>query len=179
MVYEKDELIFATEHLNIVPITLQDQIELLKILQDPNLMQLGWGKTFSLTETRQWLEKIQQQYHQFGYSYFFIIEKATGEIVGLVGGLKTEIQGRSEVELAYIIKPFAQGHGYAHEAASGMLEFLHLKGVPSVIAQFVPANKASKKVAEALGLTYAGHYPRNLNGQLREHLIYRKELLPF
>lgn len=179
MVYEKDELFFETDHLKAIPITVQDQIELLRILQDPRLMTLGWGKTYSLEESSHWLEKIQQQYHQFGYSYFFVVEKATEKIIGIVGGLPTVIQNHQEVELAYIIKTSAQGRGYACEAASGMIHFLHLKGVKSVIAQFVPENTASKRVAEKLGMTYAGRYLRVLNGQSREHLIYRKNLTPY
>lgn len=42
------------------------------MLQDEDLMLLGWGKVYSDQEVMEWIKKINQQYVQYGYSYFII-----------------------------------------------------------------------------------------------------------
>lgn len=69
--------IIKTERLLLKKIQQNDYNEMKTILQDEDLMLLGCGKTYSDKEVQIWINKITQQYEDFGYSYYISIEKST------------------------------------------------------------------------------------------------------
>ena len=54
-----------------------------EILQDEQLMLLGWGKVYSDNQVKLWIDKIMKQYVQYGYSYFVVEHKDTNEFIGI------------------------------------------------------------------------------------------------
>lgn len=62
-----------------------------------------------------------------------------------------------EIEIAYFLHKAAQGHGYAREAASALLDhgFRNL-ALPRIVALVLPSNVASLHLVERLGMTLAG-----------------------
>lgn len=155
--------------------TDDDFAKLKEILQNPALMLLGWQKVFDDTGVANWLEKIQAQYRDFGTSYFLIEEKASGQFMGMVGALPIELFSQQKIEMAYLIKPEFQGLGYGLEAAQATESFIfqELKA-KEYIAQFVPENVSSKRIAEKLGMQFWCSYDRADQAETRKHLIYRK-----
>lgn len=163
-----------TMRLCLRKLTDTDYFHLKNILQNKNLMLLGWGQTYSDEEVHNWLIKIQEQYRECGHSYYAIEEKATASFVGIAGLLPITIQDHSYTELAYILSPDAQGKGYAVEAATELIRFgFDELGKNSIIAQFVPENTASKKVAKKIGMTFVFSYDRKQQGKMKEHLVYQ------
>ncbi|MEG0628588.1 MAG: GNAT family N-acetyltransferase, partial [Enterococcus sp.] len=81
------------------------------LLQNEELMLVGWGKVYSDEEVKGWIKKIQQQYSEYGYSYY-IVENQRSELIGIGGVIRTKIEGTAFDELAYIIKKEFQGSGY-------------------------------------------------------------------
>jgi RimJ/RimL family protein N-acetyltransferase len=59
-------------------------------------------------------------------------------------------------ELAWVIATRHQRHGYAREAAAGMVAWLRGRGVGPLTAHVHPEHRASGLVAEHLGLTDTG-----------------------
>src|SRR6266545_5629421 len=75
----------------------------------------------------QWLESLRHVAQQGGgpnpwHHGFFIIEKASGEIVG-GAGFKGEPDPDGMVEIAYGVVPSREGRGYATEAARALIHF--------------------------------------------------------
>ncbi|MGM0104081.1 hypothetical protein IGI89_003338 [Enterococcus sp. AZ141] len=143
------------------------------IIQDKNLMMLGWGKTYSESEVDLWVEKIISQYGEYGTSYYFIDKKDTAENIGIVGILPTCIENKEVFEIAYIVKEEFQGNGYATEGIRELIQhFFQKQEGKEVLAQFVPENVSSEKVAKKLGMNYKFSYQRDYNDEIKEHIVY-------
>jgi RimJ/RimL family protein N-acetyltransferase len=85
-----------------------------------------------------------------GHSNFAVEEKASGRFIGHVG--PWEPFGWPEFEIGWSIAPFAQGQGYASEAAAAAFRFAHDGlGRDEAIHLIHPDNEASARVARAMG----------------------------
>lgn len=154
-------------------VSLNNFEEMKKIIQNRKLMFLGWGKIYSDSEVIQWIDKIINQYKEYGYSYFLIKDITEKKPIGLVGLLPTTINYTNYLEVAYIIEQEYQGQGFAVESVQALIKHFSQKvDRKLVIAQFVPENVASKKVAERLGMTFQFSYDRKMNGKLQKHIVY-------
>ena len=99
------------------------------------------------------------------------IEKASGRLVGHCGLLDKEIEGRPEVELAYVIAPPAWGRGFATEAGRAIRD--HATAALQcrrLIALIHPENAASERVAVKLGFRCEGTVDRP-QGALRLYVL--------
>lgn len=144
-----------------------------ELLQDEQLMLIGWGKIYPDNQVRYWIDKIIEQYSQYGYSYFLVENNDTNEFIGMAGLIQTEIRSRDCTELAYIIKQSYQGKGFGSEVAKKLIQMAFNEfNLNSVVAQFVPTNIASKRVVETIGMKYKFTYTRVQNGNDKEHLVY-------
>jgi len=85
-----------------------------------------------------------------GFSFFSVIEKASGRWIGRVGPWQPE--GWPGKEVAYGLAKQAWGKGYAHESAGAAIAwaFNHL-GWTEVVHCIDPANVPSQRVATRLG----------------------------
>ncbi|MCB9491577.1 MAG: GNAT family N-acetyltransferase [Dehalococcoidia bacterium] len=69
--------------------------------------------------------------------------------------------------------PSEEGHGYASELASGLVEWaLAERGAPAVLATIPPAHHASIRVAERAGLVPAG---TAVDAEVGEVLVFRRD----
>ncbi|MGN6334271.1 MAG: GNAT family N-acetyltransferase [Motilibacteraceae bacterium] len=99
-----------------------------------------------------------------GCGWWAVEVAATGVVAGTIAVLpiEDETAGPSpappapELEVAWHLHPDSQGHGYAAEAARGVLDRAHRLGVPAVLALVDPANAPSLAVARRLGLQPLG-----------------------
>jgi ribosomal-protein-alanine N-acetyltransferase len=82
------------------------------------------------------------------------IHKETGKFIGRCGLLPWEIDGRLEVEIAYLLDKSFWHQGLATEAAQGILKYGFEKLYLSrLICLIDPENIASQRVAERIGMT--------------------------
>lgn len=163
----------TTERLILRKINQNDFEEMKAILQDDKLMLLGWGKTFSDEEVQVWIDKITTQYKEFGYSYYLAVEKSTKAVIGLMGILPITIKEVDYIEVAYILKQEFWGRGYATEGIKACEDYIfNVINADKYIAQIIPENTSSIKVAERLGMTVLDEYIREHNGKNVFHLIY-------
>lgn len=68
------------------------------------------GTWFYQNDTRKWLNRQLTRYRKDGFGYFAVILKQAGMLIGQVGLLKSEIEGKEVVELGYIFD-----NGYWHQ----------------------------------------------------------------
>jgi len=109
----------------------------------------------------QWLESLRHVAQQGGGPNpwrhgFFIIEKASGEIVG-GAGFKGEPDPDGVVEIAYGVVPSREGRGYATEAARALIHFACSEPrVRTIRAHTLPLPNASTRVLTKCGFVHIG-----------------------
>ena len=110
-----------------------------------------------------WMRLLRQAGHWslFGYGFVALEEKATGCFVGETGladfkrGLGPGFDGVPEA--GWTIARWAQGHGYATEAAAAALAWTEARfGVRRTVCVIHAENAASLRVAEKLGYAPLG-----------------------
>jgi RimJ/RimL family protein N-acetyltransferase len=103
-----------------------------------------------------------------------VVDRADGNLIGRCG-LKIVDAGLREAKLWYILHRARWGRGYIPEAARALLDFGFAGlGLHRVWADCDPANAASIRVLEKLGLRREAHFRENawLKGAWVDALIY-------
>ena len=82
------------------------------------------------------------------------IQKSSGKFIGRCGLLPWTIEGRHEVEIAYLLDKEFWGQGFASEGALAIRDYAFKKlGLQRLVCLIDPKNIASQKVAEKIGMT--------------------------
>jgi aminoglycoside 6'-N-acetyltransferase len=98
----------------------------------------------------------------------------TGRMIGEVDLGWTSAEHRHG-EIGVILHPDAQGHGYATEAASALLDLaFHRMGLHRVTASTNAGNEASARVLRRLGMRQEGHLRQCVHfaGEWHDELIF-------
>ncbi|MFW8595745.1 GNAT family N-acetyltransferase [Cribrihabitans neustonicus] len=96
------------------------------------------------------IASIIGHWHLRGYGLFVVIERSTGDPVGLVGPWFPK--GWPEPELSWHLIETARGKGYASEAAECVLEWLFSAQNWDTIVSYIPEeNAASIALARRIG----------------------------
>jgi RimJ/RimL family protein N-acetyltransferase len=83
------------------------------------------------------------------------VETASGAFLGRCGLLPWAIEGRLEVELAFLIDKTRLGQGLATEASLGIVEYARATlGLSRLVCLVMPANKRSAAVAGKVGMRF-------------------------
>jgi len=163
-----------TVRLRLRPLVLADAIALNRIQSDSQHMRF-YPHPFSLQESRQWIERMQERYVRDGFALLAVEDRATGEFLGNVGPLVQAVDQVEEIELGWSITPMRSRQGIATEAALASREWVFAsRPVDHVISLIQPDNAPSRGVAERLGMTV---WKEVLWGreQPRTHLVYRSD----
>ena len=92
-----------------------------KMMRDEGVRRI-WGHYFSDDDVRAWIERRKKGYQDHGIDYLLAIQKETGEVVGQIGILRENVEGKDVWGIGYILNGNARGCGYATEGAKGMEE---------------------------------------------------------
>ncbi len=148
--------ILETERFRLRKFAMDDVLALKAVYGDPTVMEFSSGiKTpAEILETLRQI--IEEQYPNWGFGKWAIELKDGGEVAGYCGLTQfPDICGPGEGELGYRLARAYWGRGLATEAAravcdAGFTQF----GLTRILAAIDPANAASLKVAEKLGMRY-------------------------
>src|SRR3954464_5238639 len=157
-----------TPRLELRPFSTDDAPAAHRVYSDPDVMRyVATGPLAEESMTVRLLQDYSAHQREWGYSFWAVVERASGTLIGDAGLYRTPA---GEVELGYTLGKPWWGRGYATEAAGAWLEaaFSQL-GISEVVALAEPANAASLRVLEKLGMTRAGE--RTAFG--RAHAVFR------
>lgn len=144
-----------TRRLRLRELREDDAEALASIFSHPSVVRYSGGRSPSLEEVREGILHHITGYRDRGYGLFAVELKETGEVVGRVGFLNSDIDPSADVELHYHLAPGAWGAGLATEAALAVLEWGFESGYfDRVVAAIHPENHASRRVAEKCGLEF-------------------------
>lgn len=160
-----------TERFHLRPFTAGDAAAIHRVYSDPEVMRyVVGGPVADLAGTEAMLREYGEHQEAYGFSFWAVIERASGEVIGDAGLYLFEGRG-PEVELGYTIGRAGWRQGYATEAGSAWLAAAFGQfGLDEVIAVADPRNPASVRVLEKIGKRPVGR--RMAYGH--EHLLYRQ-----
>jgi len=148
--------ILETERLILRHLELDDLDKLFRLYHDPEIRRYFPEGTLSYAETKEeieWFLNGHPEHPELGL--WATIYKETNEFIGRCGLLPWIIDGRYEVEVAYLIDKAYWGNGLATEAAQAILEYgFDQLGLPRLVCLPDPENLASVRVAEKIGMTF-------------------------
>ena len=126
------------------------------IVSNPETMRFSDGVESEST-ARVRLAAFRQSYSQRGFGKWAVEERESGKIVGYCGFGVEEFDGCAEPELGFRFLPAFWGLGFATEAALGCSRYAFtVLGFPRYLGFANPANVASVRVLEKLGMSLVG-----------------------
>jgi ribosomal-protein-alanine N-acetyltransferase len=152
--------VITTERLELRDLEPSDEDAIAAMFADPEVMRfIGRGGVLDREVARRTIERERENYAEQGWGQWAAVERKGGRFIGICGLiLWPDIDGREELEVAYLIARDAWGVGYATEAASAIRDF----GVtirPDLVSLIYPENAASINVARKIGMTHEKDVP--------------------
>ena len=125
--------------------------------RDPEVMRYISGRPETPEETRAAIARVQARWAQWGYSWWALIERGSGELAGAVGLQHLGHDGANPIEIGWRLRRDRWGLGLASEAARTILAHaFEVIAAPKVCAIRHPDNLASQRVMERLGMRRIG-----------------------
>lgn len=169
----EQDIVIATPRLILRKITIDDYLNVSKILQDIEVMY-AWEHAFSDEEVSDWINENIMRYDRDGYSYWAVIKKCSGHLVGVCGLIAESADNEDYIGIGYIFNKTFWHQGLAFESATACKNYafrnLHIS---ELTAQIRPENFSSRKVAEKLGMSIIKQFNRLYRGEMVPHLLYR------
>lgn len=174
--YRDTLAVFETERLTVRKF-MQDDLPALFGMMGKGEVMYAWEHGFSRNETRKWLNRQLTRYKKDGYGYYAVLPKETDTLIGQVGALKTEIDGKEVVELGYIFDNLYWKQGYCMEAVKACIRFASDKlKIKELYATIRPENRDSIRIAEKLGMLKVGEQIKIYREKEMLHWVYRLSL---
>lgn len=150
----KPVTIATTSRLIIRELSIEDIVSMYHIYQQPEVREFIDDIDDDLQEE---IEKhkayIKNVYNFYGYGFWGIFSRKNGELIGRCGIQNSEINGRFEIELGYLLKLDHWGYGYALECTKSVLEYAFYElHIPRIVAVIDKKNIRSAKVAIHIGM---------------------------
>jgi [ribosomal protein S5]-alanine N-acetyltransferase len=145
-------LILETDRLLLRKFTLNDVDALEKVIGDPVAMEY-YPAPFSRRQVEEWIIRNMRRYEKDGCGLWAMAVRSSGELIGDCGCGVQQVEGVSEMEVAYHTRRDLWGNGFATEAAHACMDYAFNKlGVRRVISMIRPENYRSRRVAEKNGM---------------------------
>ena len=143
-----------TERLAIRPWRPGDRAAFVAIHADSEVTRyIHAGVPFDDREVDAYLERQARQLAELDLCMGALVEKASGEVIGVAGVQPLGTTG--DLEIGWTLARHAWGKGYAREAGgAAMAHVLETLARPRVVAIIDLGNEPSKRVAAALGMEY-------------------------
>lgn len=160
---------FRTERLAAERLRPEHFAALLAMHRDPVVMA-SIGGIRGEAETRDYLDRNLEHWRRHGFGLWVLRDAGSEEFAGRAGLRRCEIEGATEVELAYAMAGGYHGRGLATEASRAILGIAFgALGLQSVVAFTAPGNRGSRRVMGKCSFVYE----RDVVHAGLEHVLYR------
>ena len=173
-------LTLETERLSLEPWDERYRKDWRTICRDPEVMRfIALGTIWESDKADDVFERTLSHWSEHGFGWRSALDKASGDWLGFVGlnyiGRGIEGVAPNDVEIGWWIIRAAWGRGYATEGARAIRdEAFERVGLERVITRLQPANVASARVAEKIGMRFelrtTGHSGEELSIYVLERL---------
>ena len=154
-------MFLETDRLYIRPFAAPDIRAYARIVADPEVMRyIGDGRTHSCREARAYVEGCMAKQAELGFSRYAVALKDSGRLIGFCG----YAHFNGDLDFGWRLERRSWRKGYGTEAASAVLRYgLEVLQFPLIVAICFPANFASVRVMQKIGMDFDGY--RSLNGK--------------
>jgi RimJ/RimL family protein N-acetyltransferase len=150
--------VLETPRLVLEPWDVRHRRSFQAICRDPEVMRfIGPGATWEQRQADEVFDRELRRWHEHGFGWRSAIDRVSAEWLGFIG-LNHRTPGAvemapDEVEIGWWLVRSAWGRGLASEAAAQVGdEGFERVGLDRIIARLQPANVASARVAEKIGM---------------------------
>ncbi len=169
-----------TERLILRPWRAADREPFARLNADPRVMQF-FPRCLSLQESNHLADRIEAHFQRHGFGLFAVELRGTGSFIGFVGLSVPDFEAHFTpcVEIGYRLAAGYWNQGLATEGARAVLKYAFENlGIEELVSFTVPANLASRRVMEKIGMTHLPEddfdHPKLPEGHpLRRHVLYR------
>jgi ribosomal-protein-alanine N-acetyltransferase len=148
--------LLETRRLLLRHLEMNDLDDLYALYTDPEVTRYIPDAPGDLKGTRaelEWHVQCDPENPQLGL--WATIHKPTGQFIGRCGLLPWSIDGRNEVEIAYLISRAFWGQGLGAEAAMAVRDYaLNVLKINRLVCLVDAANHPSVRVAEKIGMSF-------------------------
>lgn len=136
------------------------------LMSDPQVMR-HYPERLNRDGAARMIDNALRAYEKRGYSVLVVERLADGAFLGHAGLLHwDDVDGREDIEVAYMLVPAAWGNGYATEAARACRDWAFENlGADRVVSFVAVANEPSIRVAERNGMRRSKRLDENRLGQ--------------
>jgi ribosomal-protein-alanine N-acetyltransferase len=144
----------TTERLLLRPFTSDDLDEFALLCADPDVMRyIANGEPQSRQRSEMRFNTLIEHWNAHGFGLWAAIEKESAEFMGFCG--LQFLDNTPEIEVGYRLAKRFWGRGFATEAARASLRYgFEELDLDRIVAIVQPANVASCRVVERIGLRY-------------------------
>jgi RimJ/RimL family protein N-acetyltransferase len=152
---QRTTLIAATPRLLLRQFEPSDTAALRPILADPDVMRFSVSGPLDAAAVGDWMRRVADSYALYGFGHWAVVRRADERLLGFCGLSMQVLDDGRQVEIGYRLAPDVWRHGYGTEAATSARDYgFESVGLERLIAIIDPANFASLRVAEKLGMTH-------------------------
>lgn len=146
-----------------------DWVRFKPIATNPQVIRyVGTGQAPDDEQIRAYIEAARNLYRAEGFCLWPLIHRDDQALIGFCG--LDRLWGGDEIEIGYWLSPDYWGRGLATEAAQAVMQYgQETLGLRQIVAVAQPANRASIRVLEKLGMTYI----KDVCHEGVEHVFYR------
>ena len=152
--------VIETERLRLEPLDMSRLDEFIALTTDPRTMR-HWapGGPFAVAVAERNFQAALDRLRERGFGRRWIVAKADGAGLGFADtkdfGESCDDVAPNAIEIGWMLRPPAWGHGYATEAGRAIRdEAFEQLGLESIVAVHHAANDASGRIMEKLGMTF-------------------------
>jgi ribosomal-protein-alanine N-acetyltransferase len=162
--------IIETKRLIIKEYSMNDVPALNTILSNPITMGF-WPSPFTLQQSENWVHNNIERYNKLGFGRWAVILKDTDMLIGDCGIMISEIDGKQEKDLGYIIHQPYWRNGFAVEAAEACKNYAFSNlGIDKLCANMPFNHEASRRVAEKIGMRKEKEFNNSRNRNILTYL---------
>jgi RimJ/RimL family protein N-acetyltransferase len=128
-----------------------------------------WGTPLGADDIRGRIERNRERLEADGFARWAIVDRERLELIGDAGLSRTDVEGAEEIELGWVVRSDRVGMGYATEAGAAWRDrAFGALGLRRIVSMIRPANGASRRVADKLGMSVE----RQASWNDAPHLMY-------
>lgn len=168
-------MVLETQRLILREYMQEDFPALHRMLSDPETMAY-YSAPYDEAGARRWLDWSLQNYRNYGFGWWVMISKETGDFIGDCGLTMQPIDGQLLPEIGYHIYKDHWRKGYGKEAAAAVRDWVFTNRDFNTLYCYMPrANLASCATAASIGMTKIKEYTDETDGILCVYSISRHQ----
>jgi [ribosomal protein S5]-alanine N-acetyltransferase len=143
-----------TARLRMLPWQPDDWLLLRPIATDREVVRyISNGEPWPDERIREWATRQVKHFSKYGFCFWKLIHKGTGQMIGFCG--LQPLENTQEIEIGWWLARAWWGQGYATEAArEAMRDGFERAGLRRIVSIAIRENVASTHIMEKLGMEY-------------------------